>query len=52
MNDDLLIDVLCSMIISLIPHVDMVDLMLNDEDKVLFIDSLLEMVRIREENRR
>lgn len=52
MNDDLLIDVLCNMIISLIPHVDMVDLMLNDEDKVLFIDSLLEMVRIREENRR
>lgn len=50
--DDRLIDVLCEMIISLIPHVDMVELILNDEDRRLFIDALLIMLEIREENKK
>ena len=50
--DDRLIDVLCEMIISLIPHVDIVALFQNDEDRKLFLDALVEMVRIREENKK
>lgn len=50
--DDRLIDVLCEMIISLIPHVDIVALFQNDEDRKLFLDALVEMVRIREETKR
>ncbi len=50
--DNQLIDVLCDMIISLIPHVDMVDLFQNDEDRKLFLDVIVEMVRIREEAKR
>ena len=50
--DDCLTDALLNMIISLIPHVDMVELILNDEDRRLFIDALLIMLEIREENKK
>jgi hypothetical protein len=50
--DDRLTDALLNMIISLIPHVDMVELILNDEDRRLFIDALLIMLEIREENKK
>ena len=50
--DDRLTDALLNMIISLIPHVDMVKLILNDEDRRLFIDALLIMLEIREENKK
>lgn len=50
--DDRLTDALLNMIISLIPHVDMVELILNDEDRRLFIDALLIMLEIREESKK
>lgn len=50
--DDRLTDALLNMIIALIPHVDMVELILNDEDRRLFIDALLIMLEIREENKK
>ena len=50
--DDRLTDALLNMIISLIPHVDMVELILNDEDRRIFIDALLIMLEIREENKK
>lgn len=50
--DDRLTDALLNMIISLIPHVDMVELIMNDEDRRLFIDALLIMLEIREENKK
>ena len=50
--DDRLTDALLNMIISLIPHVEMVELILNDEDRRLFIDALLIMLEIREENKK
>ena len=50
--DDRLTDALLNMIISLSPHVDMVELILNDEDRKLFIDALLKMVEIREESKK
>lgn len=50
--DDRLTDALLNMIVSLIPHVDMAELILNDEDRRLFIDALLIMLEIREENKK